>query len=61
MKGVGIPDAMVMAEDRIRWTRVVADHATPQEDMLPRGVNLGGFWVATPRFWAGVVGGRRGS
>ena len=27
MKGV----AMVMAEDRMRWKRVVAEHATPQE------------------------------
>ena len=33
--GVGIPDAMVMAEDRMRWKRVVAEHATPQEGMLP--------------------------
>ena len=30
-KGVGIPDAMVMAEDRMRWKRVVAAHATPMK------------------------------
>jgi len=35
MKGVGIPDARVMAEDRMHWKRVVAEHATPQEGMLP--------------------------
>src|SRR6218665_922762 len=34
-KDVGIPDAMTMAEDRMRWKKVVAAHATPQEDMLP--------------------------
>ena len=37
MKGVGIPDAMVMAEDRMRWKTVVAElaqHATPKEGML---------------------------
>ena len=32
---VGIPDAMVAAEDRMRWKRAVAAHATPQEGMLP--------------------------
>ena len=35
MKGVGIPDAMVMAEDRMRWKRFVTKHAAPQEGMLP--------------------------
>jgi len=25
---------MVMAEDRMRWKRVVAEHAMPQEGML---------------------------
>src|SRR6218665_697794 len=35
MKGVGTSDAMVMVEDRMRWKRVVAEHARPQEDMLP--------------------------
>jgi len=34
MKDVSIPDAMVMAEDRGPWKRVVAAHATSQEDML---------------------------
>src|SRR6218665_1762139 len=31
MKSVGIPDAMVMAEDRMCWKRVVAEHAMPQK------------------------------
>jgi len=31
MKGV----AMVMAEDWMRYKRVVAEHAMPQEGMLP--------------------------
>jgi len=35
MKGVGIPNAMVMMEDWMRWKRVVGEHATPQEGMLP--------------------------
>jgi len=35
MKGVVITDAMVMMEGRMRWKRVVAAHATPQERMLP--------------------------
>ena len=34
MKDVSIPDAMVMAEDLGLWKRVVAAHATSQEDML---------------------------
>src|SRR6218665_1976167 len=34
MKDVNIPDAMVMIEDRGLWKRVVAAHATSQEDML---------------------------
>ena len=34
MKGVSIPNAMVMAEDQERWKRVVAAHALPQEGML---------------------------
>ena len=34
MKGVDIQDAMVRAEDRMRWKRVVAEHATPQEGVL---------------------------
>jgi len=35
MKGVGIPDAMVMLEDRMHWKRAVAEYAMPQEGMLP--------------------------
>ena len=35
MKGVGILGAIVMAEDRMRWKRVVAEHAMPQEGTLP--------------------------
>ena len=38
MKGVGIPDAMVMAEDRMRWKRVVPKHEMPREGMLPERV-----------------------
>ena len=30
MKSVCIPDAMVMADDRMRWKRVIAEHATPR-------------------------------
>ena len=36
MKGVGVPDAMVMAGkwETENFERVVAEHATPQESML---------------------------
>src|SRR6218665_1343222 len=36
MKGVGIPDTMVMGEDRLRWKRVVAAHACLEEETVMR-------------------------
>jgi len=39
MKGVGIPDAMTMAQAWMRWKRVVAEHATTQEGMFAEGRN----------------------
>ena len=54
MEGVGITDAMFLADDQMRWKRAVSERATPQEGMLPKWLTFRFSRLSSRSTWSTI-------